>query len=706
MSHALQAFKLNTGAQSNLPLTKALGRRAQLLASKNWWKICFVYGHDPTKFYREISYNNSGDTKPKTQTNIVRHQKQSTIINTPTTTPMESSEKLPSKCNTEAADSSRSTAMSLADSASTSQRSLGSINDCAKLFPRNMPSIRRSRRRLDVKKSAHEAAAESTELQAVAKQSASKCHGTNGNILQRVDSSCHKSSISKVTKLTPRKLKAPNYGSKRQHCRRTPFTENKAIAADAKQEEARSHSKEWRGKCKAHCPHKGGDRTLGGDNVQNRQTLTVTNALPQYAVKAHCENHNKQTHGSEPQQEEPKCDLQAHQTATRQPHTNTEKQHQTYHNQQHYAQPLKLSLLPHDISLLDVSAYSTASAHSCAINQADNDIVDHLPAALPSPSVASQTHSQQSSLISYDLSRSTSRQSCFDSLPNVANVTTKRKEQALSYQPRVAASTLHQRHHHHLDDTFLSSGISCGDGETQSEASFCDSPARQFQTTNAARQQQSTAHSSSDNVALLAADVVPSVEDVEDALIEAEVAQLTANLRRDEEAAQRRMPRGMEVNADVQTKNDMCTAARKITKIAKKVGSNAKIMSTTVAPIPEALNVADLRNLKVCRSRNAVWMLSRTEDDSNNNSCLAPIPDDAQLSDIEEQLARLPSTTSDEVDKSLSMNDGASAVKDSKQFSTSGTEKSGKVATDRIPITAKIATTTTSINPKHKFLYR
>ncbi|XP_011178830.2 uncharacterized protein LOC105209879 [Zeugodacus cucurbitae] len=645
MSHALQAFKLKTAAQPNLPLPKSLGRRAHLLATKNWWKLCFVYDHDPSKLYREITYNTES-------------QKIEDIKKDNTTT-MKTTENTASACNAEAADSLRAAAMSPVESGSASQSSL---NDAAKLFPRNMPSVRRSRRRIAAKAVAGDEPAESAEAPAIEKESPQKSKISNAVVLHRVDSSCHKSSLSRVTKLTPRKVKAPHCARSRQDGKR----------------EVRGHSKERRNKSRAYAQNNSSDKPLADNNGNCKHALDGNNAPAQKAHTARCHKHSKQTLGAVQQQpkQAPITGTPAQGTARQQqPHCEIAQQFkQATRTHQLFAKSLKLSLLPHELSLCDVGALShtlsAASALSCAVTQtADAEYAHNRLAAigaLPSPSAASQTHSQQSSLISYDLSRSTSRLSCFESLPNAANAvttaTTKAMgKQALASQSLATDKLSHRPHHQHMDDTFLSSGISCGDMETQSEAS-CGSPLLLHLHDVA-----------SNNVAQLhvTAEFGAHMEDVEDALIEAEVAQLTANLRRDEEAAKRRLSKRAEATTKMlQSKNGVCTSERNATSVlaaAKKVAvvTNAKIMSTTTTTnitsattktkatsdvLPQSLNVADLRNLKVCRNRNAVWMLSCA---NNNNSYIAPIPDDAQLSDIEEQLARLP--TCDEVDMSCAM---------------------------------------------------
>lgn len=672
MSHALEAFKLKTAVQPNLPLPKALGRRAHLLATKNWWKLCFMYGHDPSELYREITYN----TESQKETD---NKKDST-------TTMKTTENTTAACNAEAADSLRATTMSPVESGSVSQSSL---NDGAKLFPRNMPSVRRSRRRIVAKTAASDEAADSAE------QTAKKTKISNGVVLHRVDSSCHKSSLSRVTKLTPRKLKAaPNYGQRRPHCRRTPFSENNATLMDCKRE-AKCCNKERRNKCRAHSQNISSEKPLAGNNVKRRGAPSASNP----PISARCHNHSKQALGAEQQQkQEQLAGIQAQGPERQQQHQCeiAQQAKQLARTQQQFAKPLKLSLLPHEKSLCDVGALShtmpAASALSCAVAQTvDGQYAQNRLTAigeLPSPSTASQTRSQQSSLISYDLSRSTSRLSCFESLPNAANaitIATKTGKQALASQSHFAGKLSHKPHHQHMDDTFLSSGISCGDAETQSEASCCSSPLQQLHNISSGGNNVAQCH---------VADIGAHMEDVEDALIEAEVALLTANLRRDEEAAKQRMSRRAEATTKMlQTKNAVCISARKAVEgAAKKVAvvANAKTMSTTMttnktattttntlAALPQSLNVADLRNLSVCRNRNAVWMLSCA---NNNNGYIAPIPDDAQLSDIEEQLARLAS--SDEVD----MSNAASVVPPTGEVSAE-TESS---------VSALTATSTTS----------
>ncbi|XP_017478983.1 PREDICTED: uncharacterized protein LOC108368610, partial [Rhagoletis zephyria] len=663
MSHALQALHPKKAAQQYLPLPKTLGRRAQLLATKNWWKICFVYGHDPSKFYREISYGAS-DTQA-----VANKGPRTTKI---TTTPTTNKDKITTACNPEAADSLHSTALSL-DSGSASQRSLSSLNDGAKLFPRNMPSIRRSRRRVGSKMSAGAAIEGSEELPeiatnsrggarkkqlAVAKQAMQKTNVSGGGgMLHRVDSSCHKSSVSKVTKLTPRKLKASNCGQKRQHCRRTPFTENSAAVGGSAT--AGSRSGEPRNKSNTNAAEKSTDNDCSrsaktSSNVASKPAQAsceskALGALPQQpnTANARCPKHGKQAQSADKQQPLKEQFSNLH---MQQRHKISQKQEHP-HALQHLAKPLKLSLLPNDMAL-DVGELSqtrsVASASSC-INAETGTVTDHHFSTLnaqPSPSSgALLTHSQQSSLISYDMSRSTSRLSCFESLPNpgaLAVTTTTGRKQALVC-PSNSGSKLsrsqkkeHQQQyhsHHHLDDTFLSSGISCGDGETQSEAS-CGSPVPRLLASN------------------IADDVEENVEDAEDALIEAEVAQLTANLRRNEEAAKRRTPGEAATTKIAAARDNMCAkpvvevvAAVSAAAVAKKVTTNEETMSTTAT-----LNVADLRNLKVRRNRNAVWLDGGGDGCSGN---AAPIPDDAQLSDIEEQLARMPGN--DQVDMSCAV---------------------------------------------------
>ncbi|XP_039956808.1 uncharacterized protein LOC120772332 isoform X1 [Bactrocera tryoni] len=680
MSHALQAFKLKTAAQPNLPLPKALGRRTHLLATKNWWKLCFVYGHDPSKLYREITYNTESPKAADNKTDNIT---------------MNASENTATACNTEAADSLRAATMSPVESGSASQ---SSQNDAAKLFPRNMPSVRRSRRRVAAKTVASDETADNSELPMIAMQTAEKKKISKSAVLHRVDSSCHKSSLSRVTKLTPRKLKAPNGGQRRQHCRRTPFSENNATLINGKREVS-VHSKERRTKYRAHAQTNDSDKPLDAENVTYREAPSVNKAPTQHASTARCHKHSKQALYAEKEQQkyEQLTGMQAEETTRQQLQQReiAETLQQPAHTHQHYNKPLKLSLLPQKLS--------AASALSCAVTQtvdvqyAQNRLA--AISALPSPSAASQTHSHQSSLISYDLSRSTSRLSCFESIPNAVNAITTTAaattvEKSLASQSHTNAGKLsHKPHHQHMDDTFLSSGISCGDAETQSEAS-CSSPSLL---------QLQLVCSGSNNVAQLhAADIGAHMEDVEDALIEAEVAQLTANLRRDEEAAERRLSRRVEATAKMlQTQNAVCSSGREAASVvaAKKVAviTNAKTMSTTMttnatstttsaatAVLPQSLNVADLRNLKVCRNRNAVWMLSCA---NNNNSCIAPIPDDAQLSDIEEQLARLPS--SDEVDMTSGV---SSMLEESANTVASSTAESAATA-----LTAKTTTTSSCV---------
>ncbi|XP_067632173.1 protein espinas [Eurosta solidaginis] len=204
-----------------------------------------------------------------------------------------------------------------------------------------------------------------------------------------------------------------------------------------------------------------------------------------------------------------------------------------------------------------------------------------------------------------------------------------------------------------------------------------------------------------------------NVEDIEDALIEAEVAQLTANLRRDEKAARHRAPRAATTKKILNAKASLRESAGELVSKGAQVDGNKVVtneekmsitvkalatkttIKTTIAPTttttnatlqPSTLDVADLRNLKVCRNRNAVWMLSCYGDSNCNN--VAPIADDAQLSDIEEQLAQL-QATNDETDMKYVAREAEVAAENSKACKTSKLVK--KVADSAA--TANIATT-------------
>ncbi|XP_067633324.1 uncharacterized protein [Eurosta solidaginis] len=417
MSHALQALNTKTGAQPHLPFTKSLGRRAQFLATKNWWKICFVYGHDPTKFYHEISCgigetlaikSSEENEKPKSSARETKHKAKSVRAASNTGAP--------------AAPPKSADAAVSQDSRSASQRSL---NDYAKLFPRNMPSIRRSRRRIGAQKTFNDAlskfdeasSAHAANIRSARKKTCSKIGLGGSGLLQRVDSSCHKTSVSKVRKLTLKKFKAPYYSQKHQHYHRTPFTDNNTtLMSECEKLTANTNGTKQNTNYKQNGIDKAQRRACKGSSaLVGRQALSADNATvtaQPNMVKARCHRQsNKQEQSAHKQQQQEK--------------TTQHLQIKTQKNQQQHPRdlaPLKLSLLPHEISL-DASALSQtlpAVSAPTGATQATNSkqLLSTIVNSLPSPSAASQTHSQQSSFISYDFSRSTSRQSCFESLPN------------------------------------------------------------------------------------------------------------------------------------------------------------------------------------------------------------------------------------------------------------------------------------------------
>ncbi|XP_030375028.1 protein espinas [Scaptodrosophila lebanonensis] len=268
-----------------------LGKRAQLLAKKHWWKICLPQSHnEAAKNYREI---------------IVRTE-------------------LPPAAITDSSSSGSSgtitNSCSCPDSVSKSSQA-----DVSKLFPRNMPSIRRSRRRAPPN-------AQQTTQQRSDSASASAERSIVPSQAPAV-TPVQQSRLSKVTRLTPKKVKASCSKNRTAPTGATTTTIAASCASSA-----------------------------------------LKSAPP---IKAAIKTKTK------PKQ-------------------------------------LKLTLAPCDISL---------------------ELPAEISSQAPAPTLAMALHSQQSSLISYDLSRSTSRQSC-------------------CHQP--VANKLSS------DDNFHSSGISCN-GETDDD---------------------------------------------------------------------------------------------------------------------------------------------------------------------------------------------------------------------------------------------
>nr|XP_032291673.1 protein espinas [Drosophila virilis] len=139
---------------------------SKLLAKKRWWKICLPHTqNDATKNYREI----------------IMHSECGSVL---------------AITDTSSSNSSSTSASSGSPSDSVSKNSQP---DAGKLFPRNMPSIRRSRRRSAERRP--EPAAAPTPAPALA------AAATLSVPAQQPQRSAHQSRQSTVAKLTPRKLK-------------------------------------------------------------------------------------------------------------------------------------------------------------------------------------------------------------------------------------------------------------------------------------------------------------------------------------------------------------------------------------------------------------------------------------------------------------------------------------------------------------------
>uniref|UniRef100_A0A1A9V0B8 Uncharacterized protein n=2 Tax=Glossina austeni TaxID=7395 RepID=A0A1A9V0B8_GLOAU len=238
-----------------------------------------------------------------------------------------------------------------------------------------------------------------------------------------------------------------------------------------------------------------------------------------------------------------------------------------------------------------------------------------LAQALSHTSLHQSYHSQQSSLISYDRSCSTSRQ---------------------SLQTHAAATDSAKQNDKHsvqsiiLDDTFLSSGISCP-SETQSEAST-NSP-----TFHKSILQRLSMAISSKNIH---AENTSNAED--NVLISNELTTTTTNKNQQEQQeqqqeqqhdqTQQRQHKQQQQQQQLQQQQQCCNIVYSNEPKLSALREDANVFTTL-------LPATDLCSLNKCRNRNAVWMHA-----TNSNSYW--LADDLQLSDIEEQLHKMQLTQS------------------------------------------------------------
>lgn len=387
--------------------------------------------------------------------------------------------------NDKASTVSLSTKYSSTNSSSTldsnSQKSLCTLNEAAKLFPRNMPSIRRSRRRLQ-----QNGGTQSTrEREASASGTTTTTTATTA-----IFNASHKSAFARVSQThnVPKTMRAKHSSS--------------------------SGSK----KPKATC-----SKNQRSNNAPIAKT-TATNSPK-------------------------KCSKPSHKQSEKSPH----KKSNTVAKLHHSAAPSYATTTQTTSQLSSIATTATTTTVPPSLQPKP-------PKQRPQPQFQRQEtttvvlHSQQSSLISYDMSCATSQQSIAND-----NVGHNKIGQNMS------------------DDTFLSSGISCP-SETHSEASATNSPT--FHQTSVIRQTVAKAFQYSRRHNL-----VMDNADEEDELISLELAMITGC-------------GGERGNALVSS---------------QEITSQNKL--ATVPKSDPSLAVMGLQNLNKCRNRNAVWMHATVSDD-------------------------------------------------------------------------------------------
>ncbi|XP_073846090.1 espinas isoform X1 [Musca autumnalis] len=381
--------------------------------------------------------------------------------------------------NDKASTISLSTKYSSTNSSSTldsnSQKSLCTLNEAAKLFPRNMPSIRRSRRRLQQNGSG-------TQHATTREQSTTGQTPTTATTAKAIFNTSQKSAFARVSQT---------------HSVQT-------------MESINPKSKKPKANCSKH--QRASTTTM--------KTTAITNSLPQKKCSKTSQNRNEKS---------------------------SNKNLTKHHAKIHHATPsaplsaMTSKSLPQQTKL---TPKLSQTLYQCSA--ADIDAM----------------HSQQSSLISYDLSCTTSQQSI---------ITNDNSNVGHKLVPNMS------------DDTILSSGISCP-SETHSEASATDSPT--FHQTPVIHQTVAKAFQYNQRHNLVIGD---NPDEDEDALISLELEMITGRCAGEKKNV---------ISASSHTKN-------------ATTSSSSKPNSKT----DPSLKVMGLQNLNKCRNRNAVWMHATVSDD-------------------------------------------------------------------------------------------
>ncbi|KAI9583470.1 hypothetical protein GQX74_005218 [Glossina fuscipes] len=286
-------------------------------------------------------------------------------------------------------------------------------------------------------------------------------------------------------------------------------------------------------------------------------------------------------------------------------HSKQQHQHQQQQQQQKASSLPSSSILTFASSSAETSVTPLGQENTLALPpRTSSSSSSSLAQALSHTSLHQSYHSQQSSLISYDRSCSTSRQ---------------------SLQTHAAATDSAKQNDKHsvqsiiLDDTFLSSGISCP-SETQSEAST-NSP-----TFHKSILQRLSMAISSKNVH---AENTSNAED--NVLISNELTTTTTNKNQQEEQQEQKRQQYDQMqqrqHKQQQQQQQCCNIVYSNEPKLSALREDANVFTTL-------LPATDLCSLNKCRNRNAVWMHA-----TNSNSYW--LADDLQLSDIEEQLHKM-----------------------------------------------------------------
>ncbi|XP_061395779.1 mucin-5AC-like [Musca vetustissima] len=390
--------------------------------------------------------------------------------------------------NDKASTISLSTKYSSTNSSSTldsnSQKSVCTLNEAAKLFPRNMPSIRRSRRRLQQNGGSGTQRATSREKSATGTAA--------GTTAKAIFNASQKSAFARVSQTHSVPTINPN----------------------------KSLSKKSKTNCSKH------HRT---SNTASK-TTAVTQSLPQKKCSKTSQNRINEKSSNKK--------LTKHQAKI---HHATPSSVASAMTSKSLPQPQQTKLTP---KLSQTHYQCTGTRTSSSTSDVD------------------AMHSQQSSLISYDLSCTTSQQSI---------ITNDNSNVGHKLVPNMS------------DDTILSSGISCP-SETHSEASATDSPT--FHQTPVIHQTVAKAFQYNQRHNLVMDD-----NPDEDALISLELEMITGRCA------------GEQDSSGLLAKNTIATSSS---------SSSSSSPSQTTEPSTKVLG---LQNLNRCRNRNAVWMHATVSDD-------------------------------------------------------------------------------------------